>query len=109
MPEGPHPAGLRDALHHTEDRRDEPEDLRGEHATKLVGDLHADALVALALVFHLDDAERADILCRADVRAAIDKHGYKIGGERPEEFQKFVRNEVEKFARVIKAANVQVD
>jgi tripartite-type tricarboxylate transporter receptor subunit TctC len=42
-----------------------------------------------------------------DVRAAIDKHGYKIGGEPPEVFQKFVRSEVEKFARVIKAAGIK--
>lgn len=42
-----------------------------------------------------------------DVRAAIDKHGYKIGGERPDEFQKFVRSEVEKFAKVIKAAGIK--
>jgi len=42
-----------------------------------------------------------------DVRAAIDKHGYKIGGEAPEPFQKFVRSEVEKFARVIKTAGIK--
>jgi tripartite-type tricarboxylate transporter receptor subunit TctC len=42
-----------------------------------------------------------------DVRAAIDKHGYKIGGERPEAFHQFVRGEVEKFARVIKGAGIR--
>jgi tripartite-type tricarboxylate transporter receptor subunit TctC len=42
-----------------------------------------------------------------DVRAAIDKHGYKIGGEPPDAFQKFVRGEVEKFARVIKSAGIK--
>ena len=42
-----------------------------------------------------------------DVRPAIEKHGYKIGGETPDEFQKFVRGEVEKFGRVIKAAGIK--
>ena len=42
-----------------------------------------------------------------EVRPAIEKHGYKVGGESPEAFQKFVRSEVEKFARVIKAAGVK--
>jgi len=42
-----------------------------------------------------------------DVRPAIDKHGYKIGGEPPEQFQKFVRSEVEKFGRIIKAAGIK--
>jgi tripartite-type tricarboxylate transporter receptor subunit TctC len=42
-----------------------------------------------------------------DVRAAIEKHGYKIGGEAPDAFQKFVRSEVEKFGKVIKAAGIK--
>ncbi len=42
-----------------------------------------------------------------DVLPAIEKHGYKIGGEAPDEFQKFVRSEVEKFRRVIKAAGIK--
>ncbi len=42
-----------------------------------------------------------------DVRLAIEKHGYKIGGETPDEFQKFVRSEVEKFGKVIKAAGIK--
>ncbi len=42
-----------------------------------------------------------------DVRAAIEKHGYKIGGGTPDEFQKFVRSEVEKFGKVIKAAGIK--
>lgn len=46
-------------------------------------------------------------LSAPDVKAAIDKHGYKIGGEPPEQFHKFVRGEVEKFARVIKAAGIK--
>ena len=46
-------------------------------------------------------------LTNPDVKAAIEKHGYKIGGESPEQFQKFVKNEVEKFAKVIKAAGIK--
>jgi tripartite-type tricarboxylate transporter receptor subunit TctC len=42
-----------------------------------------------------------------DVRPAIEKHGYKVGGESPEQFQKFVRSEVEKFGKVIKAAGIK--
>jgi tripartite-type tricarboxylate transporter receptor subunit TctC len=42
-----------------------------------------------------------------EVRPAIEKHGYKIGGETPDEFQKFVRGEVEKFGKVIKAAGIK--
>ena len=43
----------------------------------------------------------------AEVRPAIEKLGYKIGGESPDEFQKFVRSEVEKFGKVIKAAGIK--
>ena len=43
----------------------------------------------------------------SEVRPAIEKFGYKIGGETPDEFQKFVRSEVEKFSRVIKAAGIK--
>ena len=46
-------------------------------------------------------------LAHPDVKAAIEKHGYKIGGESPEQFQKFVKNEVEKFAKVIKASGIK--
>ena len=42
-----------------------------------------------------------------EVRLAIEKHGYQIGGEPPEQFQQFVRGEVEKFGRVIKAAGIK--
>ena len=42
-----------------------------------------------------------------DVKPAIEKHGYKIGGETPDEFHKFVRSEIEKFGRVIKAAGIK--
>lgn len=48
-------------------------------------------------------------LAHPDVRAAIDKHGYKIGGEPPDAFQKFVKSEVEKFGRVIKSAGIKAE
>ncbi len=44
-----------------------------------------------------------------EVRPAIEKHGYKVGGETPDEFQKFVRGEVEKFGRVIKSAGIKAE
>lgn len=46
-------------------------------------------------------------LNHAEVRPAIEKHGYKVGGEAPDQFQKFVRSEVEKFGKVIKAAGIK--
>jgi tripartite-type tricarboxylate transporter receptor subunit TctC len=42
-----------------------------------------------------------------DSRPAIEKLGYKIGGETPAEFAQFVRAEVEKYARVVKAAGIK--
>jgi tripartite-type tricarboxylate transporter receptor subunit TctC len=66
----------------------------------------APAAVPKPVLAKLYDA-MSKTLNHADVRAAIDKHGYKIGGEPPEQFHKFVRNEVEKFARVIKAAGIK--
>ena len=42
-----------------------------------------------------------------DTRPAIEKLGYKPGGESPEAFGKFVRSEVEKFARVVKSAGIK--
>ena len=42
-----------------------------------------------------------------DMRPAIEKQGFKPGGDKPEEFDKFMRSEVEKFSRVIKAANIK--
>jgi len=46
-------------------------------------------------------------LTHPEVRPAIEKLGYQPGGESPEEFQKFVRAEVEKFAKVIKTAGIK--
>ena len=46
-------------------------------------------------------------LTNPEVKAAIEKHGYKIGGESPDAFQKFVRSEVDKFDKVIKSAGIK--
>ncbi|HEV2007115.1 MAG TPA: tripartite tricarboxylate transporter substrate binding protein [Burkholderiales bacterium] len=42
-----------------------------------------------------------------DVRARVEEQGYKPGGNSPEAFGKFVRAEVDKFARVIKTAGIK--
>ena len=42
-----------------------------------------------------------------DMKPAIEKQGFKPGGEKPEVFDKFMRAEVEKFSRVINAANIK--
>ncbi len=44
-----------------------------------------------------------------DLRPAIEKQGYRPGGGAPEEFGKFVRAEVDKFARVIKTAGIKLE
>ncbi len=66
----------------------------------------APVAVPKPILAKLYDAMRKT-LTNPDVKAAIEKHGYKIGGESPEEFQKFVKNEVDKFAKVIKAAGIK--
>jgi tripartite-type tricarboxylate transporter receptor subunit TctC len=45
----------------------------------------------------------------ADMRPAIEKQGFKPGGDKPEDFDRFMRAEVEKFARVIKSANIKAE
>ena len=42
-----------------------------------------------------------------EVRARVEELGYKPGGDSPEAFGKFVRAEVDKFARVIKTAGIK--
>jgi tripartite-type tricarboxylate transporter receptor subunit TctC len=42
-----------------------------------------------------------------ELRARVEELGYKPGGDSPEAFGKFVRAEVDKFARVIKAAGIK--
>lgn len=64
------------------------------------------AAVAQPVLSKLYDAVSKS-LQHPDVRPAIEKHGYKVGGEAPDQFQKFVRSEVEKFGKVIKAAGIK--
>jgi tripartite-type tricarboxylate transporter receptor subunit TctC len=49
----------------------------------------------------------AQTLSQPNVRAHVESQGYRPGGNSPEAFAKFVRSEVEKFARVIKAAGIR--
>jgi len=49
----------------------------------------------------------AKALNHPDVRLRVEELGYKPGGDSPESFGKFVRAEVDKFARVIKAAGIK--
>jgi len=49
----------------------------------------------------------AKALNHPDVRPRVEELGYKPGGDSPESFGKFVRAEVDKFARVIKAAGIK--
>jgi tripartite-type tricarboxylate transporter receptor subunit TctC len=50
-----------------------------------------------------------EVMVRAmsDMRPAIERQGFKAGGDSPEAFDKFMRSEVDKFARVIKSANIK--
>jgi tripartite-type tricarboxylate transporter receptor subunit TctC len=43
----------------------------------------------------------------SDTRATIEKLGYRVEGETPEEFGKFVRSEVEKFGRVVRTGRIK--
>jgi tripartite-type tricarboxylate transporter receptor subunit TctC len=50
-----------------------------------------------------------EVMLRAmtDMRPAIERQGFKAGGDKPEDFDRFMRVEVEKFARVIKTAGIK--
>lgn len=54
-------------------------------------------------------AEIAKVLQSADMREAISKDGAEPVGSTPEELGAYFRREVDKYARVIKAANVQAE
>ena len=54
-------------------------------------------------------AEMSKVLKDADVRALMAKEGAQPLGSSPEEFGVYFKNEVEKYAQVIKAAGAQVD
>lgn len=54
-------------------------------------------------------AEMSKVLKDADVRALMAKEGAEPLGSSPDEFGAYFKNEVEKYAKVIKAAGAQVD
>ena len=47
------------------------------------------------------------VLNHPDVRPIIEKQGYRPGGDAPQVFGKFLRADVDKFTRVIKAAGIK--
>ena len=49
------------------------------------------------------------VLNHPEVRAHIESQGYRPVGDTPEEFGKFLRAEVDKFARVVKAAGIKLE
>ncbi|OGA28099.1 MAG: MFS transporter [Betaproteobacteria bacterium RIFCSPLOWO2_02_FULL_68_150] len=54
-------------------------------------------------------ADTARILNKPEVRARLEALGLEIVGSTPEQFESFVRAELAKWAKVIKAANIKVD
>ena len=52
------------------------------------------------------NADVAKILARSDIRDRLIADGQKPGGGSPEDFARFIRDEVAKYAKVIKAAKV---
>ena len=49
----------------------------------------------------------ADVLREAQIKAIIEKQGFRPGGNSSAEFTKFFRAEVEKFAALVKAAGIK--
>jgi tripartite-type tricarboxylate transporter receptor subunit TctC len=54
-------------------------------------------------------ADCARVLNKPDVKARLEGMGLEVVGSRPEEFEKFVRAELAKWAKVIQANNIKVD
>jgi tripartite-type tricarboxylate transporter receptor subunit TctC len=48
-------------------------------------------------------------LNKPDVKARLESMGLEVVGSTPEQFERFVRTELEKWAKVIKASNIKVD
>ena len=49
----------------------------------------------------------ADVLRNPEIKAIIEKQGFRPGGNSSAEFTKFFRTEVEKFAALVKAAGIK--
>jgi tripartite-type tricarboxylate transporter receptor subunit TctC len=54
------------------------------------------------------NADVAKVLARPDIKQRLETDGQSGGGQPSEEFAKFIREEIEKYAKIIKAANVPV-
>ena len=59
-----------------------------------------------SIIAHLN-ATMVKVLTNPEVRAHIEGQGYRPVGDTPEQFGKFLRAEVDKFARVIKTAGIK--
>jgi tripartite-type tricarboxylate transporter receptor subunit TctC len=54
-------------------------------------------------------AETVKVLQMPDIKTIWASQGADAGGQPPAEFAKFVRSEIEKWAKVTKAAGIKVD
>ena len=54
-------------------------------------------------------AETVKVLALPDIKDIWASQGADLGGQPPAEFEKFIRVEIEKWARVVKAANLKLD
>ena len=54
-------------------------------------------------------AETVKVLALPDIKEIWASQGADLGGQPPAEFEKFIRVEIEKWARVVKAANLKLD
>lgn len=57
-------------------------------------------------IVHKINADVAKVLSQPDVKQRLERDGQITGGQSSEEFTKFIREEIEKYAKVIKAAKV---
>jgi len=53
--------------------------------------------------------DTARVLNKPEVRARLENLGVEVVGSTPEQFESFVRTEIAKWAKVIKASNIKVD
>jgi tripartite-type tricarboxylate transporter receptor subunit TctC len=82
-------------------------DLKGVNVTVWFG-LFAPAKTDGAIVERLHQAVAA-VLQEADVRAKLAETGLRIVGNSPAEFTAFLAQEIEKFAAIVKAANIKAE
>ena len=83
------------------------ETLPGFNVTSLFG-LVVPAATPRTIVNRIQQ-DSAKVLAQPDVRAKLDALGLEVVGSTPEQFDAFVRAEVDKWARVVKANNIKAD